>query len=244
MWADTLRATERCGLLILDPLPWSSTFIFHTPSAGYARLVGPERFSIGIQRISSCVPSLAGSTAAQWSNYVHYSRLCRAFRQAGGERPAAGKRWTFFVRSVGTHSSLRGLWSIIGIRRQPFGPSSPPPFFFFFFFFLAPLADEGVLSSEIDCFPFSFVIDLFSRSHRNFLAAQAQCVATDHYYYPSDFRSECEERKERRKDMRSWGESCSLLFFIIDGWWLVETFSRWLGFFTSRVLVSTKVGGV
>jgi hypothetical protein len=105
-----------------------------------------------------------------------------------------------------------------------FGSSFFPPFFFF----LAPLADEGVSHLKSIAFRFFLLsstslmqerspppIETFGCSYTH-----TQCVVTDYYYYPSDFRSDFAERQEGAKDMRSRGEKLLLellLFFIIDG---------------------------
>ena len=121
------------------------------------------------------------------------------------------------------------------------------PSFYYFFPLSYHLSLTKDFSSEIDLlFTFSFVIDLLRRSHRNLRllhththSAHTQRVSwliitiTKRFPVRRRRRYKREGKKKRLQRYengtpRSWGESCCSLYrilsFIIDGWWLVETF--------------------
>ena len=169
-----------------------------------------------------CCICIASHTA-QWSNYVYYSAeaLQRAFRQAGGERPArrnSRQHWKM--------GSLSSFCCVKGTPRQDEGDCGRlsgfvdslwlllPSFFLFFplFYHLSLTKD---FSSEIDLlFTFSFVMDLLCRFHRNLRLLHTHTVHTLSVcrdwllLLPSGFRSEGEDairgkEKKGSKDMRT-----------------------------------------
>ena len=142
------------------------------------------------------------SHTAQWSNYVYYSAeaLQRAFRQAGRWASGPPQQQTtlkngisllFLLCKGNPKTGWRGLWSIIGIRRQPL---APPSFLLLFLSsFLPPLADEGFLIWNRFAFYGFFChrpslqvpSKLATSTHTHTQCTHSACVVTDYYYYQS-----------------------------------------------------------